>query len=163
MAFQPSNPAFYPAKTVFHRKINLQHRLLTYLYTGKGCGFFGFFSYTGTIKTLGEICRNIDIYAILREGKQHCQSGTPEFLSETFELARKATDKRLLLRLDSGNNDIGNIRVCHKAKVDFVIKRNMRKESIDEWLLDARALGEWRTPRKGKVVQCVLVFFAGEF
>jgi len=88
----------------------------------------------------------------LREGKQHCQSGTPEFLRETFELARKVTDKRLLLRLDSGNDDIGNIRECHKAKVDFVIKRNLRKESIDEWLLDARALGEWRTPRDGKTV-----------
>ena len=88
----------------------------------------------------------------LREGKQHCQSGTPEFLRETFELARKVTDKRLLIRLDSGNDDIGNIRECRKAKVDFVIKRNLRKESIDEWLLDARALGEWRTPREGKTV-----------
>jgi len=88
----------------------------------------------------------------LREGKQHCQSGTPEFLRETFELAHKVTDKRLLVRLDSGNDDSGNIRECRKAKVDFVIKRNLRKESIDEWLLDARALGDWRAPREGKTV-----------
>lgn len=90
--------------------------------------------------------------AELREGKQHCQKGTPEFLCETFNLAKRVTDKRILLRLDSGNDDAENIRVCHKAKVDFVIKRNLRKESIEEWLLDARAYGEWRTPREGKTV-----------
>jgi hypothetical protein len=90
--------------------------------------------------------------AELREGKQHCQSGTPEFLRETFDLARKVTDKKLLIRLDSGNDDIANIRECRKAKVDFVIKRNLRKESIDEWLLDAQAFGDWRTPREGKAV-----------
>jgi hypothetical protein len=94
--------------------------------------------------------------AELREGKQHCQSGTPEFLRETFELARKVTDKRLLLRLDSGNDDMENIRACRKAKVDFVIKRNLRKESVEEWLLDAQAYGDWRTPREGKTV------YAGE-
>jgi hypothetical protein len=90
--------------------------------------------------------------AELREGKQHCQSGTPDFLRETFDLAHMVTDKRLLLRLDSGNDDMDNIRACRKAKVDFVIKRNLRKESIDEWLLDAQAYGEWRTPREGKTV-----------
>ena len=26
------------------------------------------------------------------------------------------------------------------------------KESIEEWLLDAQAFGEWRTPREGKTV-----------
>lgn len=90
--------------------------------------------------------------AQLREGKQHCQSGTPEFLSETFNLARKATDKSLLVRLDSGNDDIENIQVCRKEKVNFVIKRNLRKESISEWLADAQALGDLRTPREGKDV-----------
>ena len=90
--------------------------------------------------------------AELREGKQHCQKGTPEFLNETFDIAKKITSQRLLLRLDSGNDDAENIRVCRKAKIDFVIKRNLRKESIDEWLLDAKALGDWRTPREGKTV-----------
>jgi len=90
--------------------------------------------------------------AQLREGSQHCQKGTPEFLRETFALAKNVTDKPLLLRLDSGNDDIDNIRECRKAKVQFVIKRNLRKESIDEWLLDGQALGQWRTPREGKTV-----------
>lgn len=90
--------------------------------------------------------------AELREGKQHCQNGTPEFLRETFDMAKKITPQRLLLRLDSGNDDFENIRVCRKEKIDFVIKRNLRKDSIEEWLLDAQAFGEWRTPREGKMV-----------
>ncbi|NLG16597.1 MAG: transposase [Fibrobacter sp.] len=90
--------------------------------------------------------------AELREGKQHCQKGTPEFLRETFNIARKITSQRILLRLDSGNDDAENIRVCRKAKIDFVIKRNLRRESNEQWLLDAQALGNWRTPREGKTV-----------
>ena len=46
-------------------------------------------------------------YAInfeLREGKQHCQKGTVEFLQETIKLAKQLTDKPLLIRLDSGND-----------------------------------------------------------
>ena len=35
----------------------------------------------------------------LREGKQHCQSHTPEFLKETLSVAHKMTDKPLLVRL----------------------------------------------------------------
>lgn len=90
--------------------------------------------------------------AELREGKQHCQKGTPDFLCETFKLAKQVTNKRILLRLDSGNDDAENIRVCRREKIAFVIKRNLRKESIEEWLLDAKAFGEWRTPRDGKTV-----------
>jgi hypothetical protein len=88
----------------------------------------------------------------LRQGKQHCQNGTPEFLRRSFELAKKVTDKPLVVRLDSGNDDIENVRVCRKAKVDFIIKRNLHKESVEEWLLDAQAYGQWRTPREGKTV-----------
>ncbi len=90
--------------------------------------------------------------AELREGKQHCQEGTPEFLRKTIVLARKITDRSILVRLDAGHDDIENMRVCRKEKVDYIIKRNIRKESIDEWLVDAQALGEWRHPREGKTV-----------
>ena len=51
-------------------------------------------------------------YAInfeLREGKQHCQNGTVEFLQETIRLCKKLTDQPLLVRLDSGNDSIDNI------------------------------------------------------
>jgi hypothetical protein len=56
------------------------------------------------------------------------------------------------MRLDAGNDAIDNMRICKKEKVDYVIKRNLHKESIEEWLLDAQAFGEWRTPREGKTV-----------
>jgi hypothetical protein len=90
--------------------------------------------------------------AELREGKQHCQEGTPEFLRQTIKLARKITDRSLLVRLDAGNDSMDNIRVCRKEKVDYIIKRNLHKESTDEWLLDAQAFGDWRHPREGKTV-----------
>lgn len=90
--------------------------------------------------------------AELREGKEHCQNGTPKFLRESIKLVRKITDKPLLVRLDAGNDDIENIRMCNKEKVKCIIKRNIRKESIEDWLVEARALGEWRTPREGKTV-----------
>ena len=90
--------------------------------------------------------------AELREGKQHCQEGTPEFLRQTIKLARKITDRSLLVRLDAGNDSLDNIRVCRTEKVDYIIKRNLHKESTDEWLLDAQAFGDWRHPREGKTV-----------
>ena len=45
----------------------------------------------------------------LREGKQHCQNGTVEFLLETINLCKKLTDKPLLVRLDSGNDSIDKV------------------------------------------------------
>lgn len=88
----------------------------------------------------------------LREGSQHCQCGTPEFLQQTLDAAHKVTDKPLLLRLDAGNDAIENIRVCRRKKVDYVIKRNIRNESEADWLEEAQAHGEWRYPREGKTV-----------
>ena len=58
----------------------------------------------------------------------------------------------MLMRLDAGHDDIENMRICRKEKVDYIIKRNLHKESIDEWLVDAQALGDWRHPREGKTV-----------
>ena len=45
----------------------------------------------------------------LREGKQHCQNGTVEFLLETINLCKKLTDKPLLVRLDSCNDSIDKV------------------------------------------------------
>ena len=47
----------------------------------------------------------------LREGKQHCQKGTPAFLQRVLTEAQYVTNKPLLLRLDSGNDAIENIDV----------------------------------------------------
>ncbi len=58
----------------------------------------------------------------LRAGKQHCQSGTVEFLQRTIALCRQLTDKPLLIRLDSGNDSIDNVAVLMENNCFFIIK-----------------------------------------
>jgi hypothetical protein len=94
----------------------------------------------------------------LREGSQHCQNGTVAFMRQTLEQTQpimQATqrDASLLVRLDAGNDDIENVELCRKAKgVDFIIKRNLRRENVDEWLEIAVAHGTRDQPREGKTV-----------
>ena len=54
--------------------------------------------------------------------------------------------------LDAGNDAIENIKVCRKHKADWIIKRNLRKESLEDWLEEAQAHGDWEFPREGKEV-----------
>jgi len=88
----------------------------------------------------------------LREGKQHCQKGTPEFLRKTIGLAKQITSSPLLVRLDSGNDSLDNIRVCQEENVDWLIKRNLRQESMEMWLEIAKTTGTVHVPRPGKAV-----------
>jgi len=92
------------------------------------------------------------VHAQLRPGTQNCQKGTPECLERALGLAGIITAQRILVRMDAGNDDIENIRVCRKAGADWIIKRNIRKESMDEWLVEAQAFGAWEFPRDGKEV-----------
>ena len=95
-------------------------------------------------------------YAInfeLREGKQHCQKGTVEFLQETIKLCHKLTDKPLLIRLDSGNDSIDNVAVLMDTGCFFIIKRNLRRESTDDWFETAKQYCQHVTsPRDGKTI-----------
>jgi len=91
----------------------------------------------------------------LRPGSQHCQCGTPAFLDESLKLARRITQAKLLVRMDSGNDDVENVRVLRKKEhgpVDWIIKRNLRKESLEEWFEEACAHGESVDCRAGKEV-----------
>jgi hypothetical protein len=92
------------------------------------------------------------VHCQLREGKQHCQDGTPKFLDEALDYAERIARAKLLVRLDAGNDDIENIQVCRKHQADWLIKRNLRKESLEGWLEEAQARGEWEFPREGKEV-----------
>ena len=79
----------------------------------------------------------------LRIWKQHCQKETPDFLRETIELCRQLTEKPLLIRLDSGNDASENIGIFMEESykynnVSFIIKRNPRQESKEEWLESVR-------------------------
>lgn len=79
------------------------------------------------------------VNAQLREGKQHCQCGTPAFLRETIALCRQITDEPLLIWLDSGNDSAENIGILLESGCDFIIKRNLRRESKDGWFEMAKA------------------------
>jgi len=90
----------------------------------------------------------------LREGKDHSQKNTAEFIAKSIKYARIVTEKPLLVRMDSGNDSLENIKVClhPDAKADFIIKRNLRKESHEAWLTTAQQHGICCLEREGKKV-----------
>ena len=90
----------------------------------------------------------------LREGKQHCQKGTPRFLEETLRLSHDLTDAPLLVRMDSGNDAKENLGILLEDGAWFIIKRNPRsKETKDEWLAMVKeCCKDVRKPRDGKTV-----------
>lgn len=88
----------------------------------------------------------------LREGSQHCQKNTPQFLKDSMQYAKRITNQKLLLRLDSGNDSSDNIDCCVDQKVDFIIKRNLRKEDPHAWLKLAVQIGTQVPSHEGKKV-----------
>ncbi len=105
-------------------------------------GFAPMFSYLGREGYL--------VNLEFREGKQHCQKNTPEFLKQSIQYARRITDQPILFRLDSGNDARDNIDCFIKNGVEFIIKRNLRKTSPKEWLEFARKNGKSIPCRDGK-------------
>jgi len=94
----------------------------------------------------------------LREGKQHCQRGTPAFLARVLGRARRVCEAPLLLRLDGGNDALENIDVVlehnesNTVGADFLIKWNPRQEDPYEWLDYAEQHARFTHPRPGKRV-----------
>ena len=114
--------------------------------TYKGCdGYAPMFAYIGREGYLAGL--------ELREGKQHSQKGTPEFLKEMIGICRQITEEPLLFRLDSGNDSAENIGILMENGCHFIIKRNLRKESKEDWLKMAEEnSGDISHPRDGKTV-----------
>ena len=78
----------------------------------------------------------------LREGRQHCQSGTPNFLKKTLEAARQITDAPILLRMDFGNDSKDNNLIIHESGgIEYIGKRNLRRESAQSWAAVAKQNG----------------------
>lgn len=105
----------------------------------------------------------------LRPGSDHSQKGTDAFLRRTLRYARlmsRSTERSLrgdsgearrsqatfLVRLDSGNDSLDNIKVCQQEKAHYIIKRNLRWETVEKWLEIARECGRMEEPRPGKQV-----------
>jgi hypothetical protein len=87
-------------------------------------GYAPIFAYLGTEGYL--------VNLELREGKQHCQKNTPRFIDQTLDYVRRITDQPVLMRLDSGNDSQDNFPA--NENVHFIIKRNLRRESLQSWM-----------------------------
>jgi len=114
-------------------------------YTYKGFdGYAPIFAYLGK--------EGYCVNAELRTGSTHCQAKTPEFIRNAILYSKMITNKPILARLDSGNDSFDNIEVClsEETYVDFIIKRNLRKESKKAWVLIAEEHGIKNEVRDGK-------------
>jgi len=123
---------------------------------GVSCTYKGFDGYAPIMAYIGTEGYLVNLE--LRIGKQHCQKETLDFLRETIELCRQLTEKPLLIRLDSGNDASENIGIFMEESykynnVSFIIKRNPRQESKEEWLESVReCCKNIQHPRDGKTV-----------
>ncbi|MCL6444974.1 MAG: IS1380 family transposase [Alicyclobacillus sp.] len=94
------------------------------------------------------------VHVQLREGSTHVQKDTATFLRESIQYARRVRDLPLLVRMDAGNDSAENMAICHAqdSRADFIIKRNLRKESLEAWLVTTQLHGTCHEPRPGKKV-----------
>lgn len=88
----------------------------------------------------------------LREGSDHCQKGTPDFLKETFHLVENLSLENVLHIMDSGNDASENMDLFLEEDRWFIIKRNPRQDPPERLISDALAFGEKVSPRHGKNV-----------
>jgi len=105
-------------------------------------GYAPIFAYLGTEGYL--------VNLELREGSQHCQKNTPQFIDNSLTYVRQLTDQPVLMRLDSGNDSQDNFPDEKWENVHFIIKRNLRKESPQRWTELAKEKGEARVFGKDK-------------
>jgi hypothetical protein len=117
-------------------------------WTYKKCdGYAPMFSYIGKS---GYMLNNE-----LREGSAHSNcAGTTEYVSDTIALGKAISENPLLMVLDSGNDSKTLLQeMLYAEDVFFVIKRNLRTESVQEWLETAKANPEHeREARDGSQV-----------
>ena len=91
----------------------------------------------------------------LREGKQHCQKDTPEYLRRNVRTLKKLTSKApYLFRLDGGNDATETLQGLQQSGHFFLVKRNLRRENPLYWLDIAKSVGEKASyeTREGKTV-----------
>lgn len=94
------------------------------------------------------------LHTELRNGSDHCQKGTPEFLQKALGYAKQMTNAPTLVRMDSGNDSGDNLAIFlrEETKTDFIVKRNPRREGCERWIQLARTEGICENPRPGKKV-----------
>jgi hypothetical protein len=95
----------------------------------------------------------------LRNGSQHSAKGAVEFVERCLDMAGQLEldPETILVRVDSGHDDQKFISALLKRNVKFLIKRNLRRESPEQYLAMAKRLGEKQQTRDGKnVYRCIL-------
>jgi hypothetical protein len=107
-------------------------------------GYAPFFAYLGQ--------EGYGVNVNLREGSTHVQKEAAAFVSHILEYARRITGQPLLVRMDAGNDALENLNVCLNENVDFIVKRNLRRESLEEWLMIAKQDAMCCEEREGKRV-----------
>jgi len=94
----------------------------------------------------------------LRSGSKHSNCpGTIEYFTQTVELARSVSNSPLLMIMDSGNDDRKLVEILNGLpSVEFLIKRNLRRESKDNYINEckekAKAFGTIKELRKGSTI-----------
>lgn len=92
------------------------------------------------------------IEAELRPGRQHSQKGTPQSLKEILDFVDELNlPYATLVRLDSGYDAGDTINVL-EGRVRYLVKRNLRNETLESWLALAKENGTCRIEREGKAV-----------
>jgi len=71
-------------------------------------------------------------------------------LAEPIKVMTVMVLEHSLFRLDSGHDAADTLKALYGC--NFIIKRNLRRESKEWWLEHARAIGKAYNPRKGKTV-----------
>lgn len=92
----------------------------------------------------------------LRRGRAHSQTqGTVELIERVVRLGLSLIPAHqfLLVRLDSAHDSTTNLQMLHRyERASYIIKRNLRSESRQEWLEYAKKHGRLTEPRPGKRV-----------
>ena len=109
-------------------------------------GFAPIFAYLGTYGYM--------LNCELRPGSQHSNKNALEFIKHSLDMVEElGIDlKAILVRLDSAHDCAEIIEELLKRGTAFIIKRNLRKESKEQWLSLARRVGESKSQREGKTV-----------
>jgi hypothetical protein len=109
-------------------------------------GYHPIFSYIG--------CEGYMLGCELREGKQHCQNGTPAYLERTIGLlGQLPITTPVLFRLDGGNDATDTLEVLSEHEDQFfIVKRNLRRELPEYWLSVAQSEGVITYQDKAKTV-----------
>jgi hypothetical protein len=120
---------------------------------GVGRTYRGFDGYHPLIAYVGKEGYILDCE--LRPGSQHCQNGTPAFITGLVErLGQIQSGGRFLFRLDSGNDAWDTLQAIKSGGNGYycIVKRNNRHENREMWLELAKREGGMSVPREGKTV-----------